>query len=81
MYMPPTISPIQGQKKAQLHVLSSACITYDQGCGVGVGIGIVESEGILAGVGVGTHFNWSRSRKELLGGVGVGKNVSTPTSA
>jgi hypothetical protein len=30
-----------------------------------------ESEGILGGVG---------SRKEFLGGVGVGKNVPTPTS-
>jgi hypothetical protein len=24
--------------------------------------------------------SWSRSRKEFLGGVGVGKNVPTPTS-
>jgi hypothetical protein len=30
-----------------------------------------QSEGI---------FGWSRSRKGFLGGVGVGKNVPTPTS-
>jgi hypothetical protein len=30
-----------------------------------------ESEGV---------FRWGRSRKEFLGGVGVGKNVSTPDS-
>jgi hypothetical protein len=35
-----------------------------------------ESEGILGGVGI---FRWNRSRKEFLGGVGVGKNVPTPT--
>jgi hypothetical protein len=29
------------------------------------------------GVGVGRNFRWSR--KEFLGGVGVGKNVPTPT--
>jgi hypothetical protein len=38
-----------------------------------------ESEGILGGVGVGRNFRWSRSRKEFLGGVRVGKNVPTPT--
>jgi hypothetical protein len=38
-----------------------------------------ESEGILGGVGVRRNFRWSRSRKEFLGGVGVGKNVPTPT--
>jgi hypothetical protein len=36
------------------------------------------SEGILGGVevGVGRNFRWSRSRsrKEFLGGVGVGRN-------
>jgi hypothetical protein len=34
------------------------------------------------GVVVGRNFRWSRSRKEFLGGVGVGdgKNVPTPTS-
>jgi hypothetical protein len=31
------------------------------------------------GVGVGKNLRWSRSRKEILGGVGVGKNVPTPT--
>jgi hypothetical protein len=51
-----------------------------------------ESEGILGGVGVGSNFGWSRSRKEfwvesesdsesegILGGVGVGKNAPTLT--
>jgi hypothetical protein len=36
---------------------------YSQGCGVGVG----------------RNFRWNLSRKEFLGGVGVGKNVPTPT--
>jgi hypothetical protein len=53
----------------------------------------VESEGILGGVevgrnfrwsrsrirGVGRNFRWSRSGKEFLGGVGVVKNITTPT--
>jgi hypothetical protein len=34
----------------------------------------VESEGILGGVGVGRSLRWSRSRKEFLGAVGVGRN-------
>jgi hypothetical protein len=38
-----------------------------------------ESEGILGGVRVGRNFRWSQSWKEFLGGVGVGKNVPTPT--
>jgi uncharacterized protein (DUF3084 family) len=35
-----------------------------------------NSEGILGGVGVefGRNFRWTRSRKEFLGGVGVGRN-------
>jgi hypothetical protein len=32
------------------------------------------------GYGVGRNFRWSRSGKEFLGGVGIGKNVPTPTS-
>jgi hypothetical protein len=35
-------------------------------------LGGVGAEGILGGVAVGRNFRWSRSRKEFLGGVGVG---------
>jgi hypothetical protein len=66
-------------------------LSFYQGCGVGGEVVESELEGILGGVGVGTNFGWSRSRKEfwveseaegILGvvGVGVGKNVPTPTS-
>jgi hypothetical protein len=32
------------------------------------------------GVGVGRNFRWSRSRKEFLGGVGVGKKCTDSDS-
>jgi hypothetical protein len=38
---------------------------FNQDCGVGVG--------------VVRNFRWNRSRKEFLGGVGVGKKCTTPT--
>jgi hypothetical protein len=41
-----------------------------------------RNQGCGVGIGVGRNFRWIRSRKEFLGGVGVGKNVpsATPTS-
>jgi hypothetical protein len=63
------------KKKDCLQVESRAVESESEGSSGGVGVGRnfwveSESEGI---------FGWSRSRKEFLGGVGVGKNVPTPT--
>jgi hypothetical protein len=49
------------------------------------GAGIAQSAGLWSwspsrGVRVERNFRWSRSGKEFLGGIGVGKNVPTPTS-